>query len=94
MVKVTLITNLHNHLKNNLKEGYEKCSYSPYKRINLLFNSKIYNVVNLYLLLISHVSLTSALTSFSSPSISLFLPFSFLSNSKTIHITPYIDKIT
>lgn len=76
-----------------LKKKKEVLLFKPWKRINLLLNSKIYSVVNLL-----HISYV-ALPSFLPPSI-LFLPsflLSFLSHffqmgKKNIHITPNMDK--
>ena len=48
-----LIINCYYHF-NNL-ENYEKCYHLSYKGIHLLLNTKIYYVVNLYLLHISYI---------------------------------------
>ena len=48
-----LIINCYYHFKNF--ENYEKCYHLSYKGIHLLLNTKIYYVVNLYLLHISYI---------------------------------------
>ena len=48
-----LIINHYYHFKN--LENYEKCYHLSYKGIYLLLNTKIYYVLNLYLLHISYI---------------------------------------
>ena len=48
-----LIINHYYHFKN--LENYEKCYHLSYKGIHLLLNTKIYYVLNLYLLYIRYI---------------------------------------